>query len=313
MPSRPGSHLIAIDWGTTSLRAVLMDADGAILDRLNSADGVMAMAGRDYAAVFETLFGPWLDRWPNATILASGMVGSRQGWREAPYVACPASFADLARGIVAVPVGARGVIGLAPGLVNRVADGAPDVMRGEEAQVFGALSLTGGEAGVFVLPGTHSKWVSVADSRIVGFQSFMTGELYGLLRNHSILGRLMPQNGETPFAQPAFEAGCAVAMNDPAGALLHRLFSARTQGLFGRFAAEELPSYLSGLLIGEEVREALWLLGERPALPVQLICRADLALPYRLALSLAGLDCGLIEDAAFTGLFEIARRNNLIA
>lgn len=312
-PLAPGSQLIAIDWGTSSLRAVAMDAQGTILDRLSSGDGVMAMAGRDYAAVFQTLFGAWLARWPQAVILASGMVGSRQGWREAPYVSCPASFEDLARGIVTVPAGGGRLLGLVPGLVSLGEQAAPDVMRGEEAQVFGAMKLGGRQEGVLVLPGTHSKWVSVSDGRIMRFSSFMTGEIFGLLKQHSILGRLMPQGGDPPFAQPAFEAGCALALDDAGGALLHRLFSVRTQGLFERFAAEELPSYLSGLLIGEEVREAIWLLGELPELPVQLICRADLALPYRLALGQAGLDSGVIEDAAFAGLFEIARRNALLA
>jgi 2-dehydro-3-deoxygalactonokinase len=290
-----------------------MDAHGTVLDRLSSADGVMTMADRDYGTVFASLFGAWLERWPQAVILASGMIGSRQGWREAPYVPCPASFEDLARGIAVVPLDAGRALGLVPGLVSRAGGAAPDVIRGEEAQVFGALKLGGREDGVFVLPGTHSKWVSVAQGRIMGFHSFMTGEVYGLLKTHSILGRLMPQNGEPPFARPAFAAGCALALDDAGGALLHRLFSVRTQGLFARFSPEELPSYLSGLLIGEEIREAIWLLGTRPALPVQLICRPDLAIPYQLALSQAGLESAVIEDAAFAGLFEIARRNALLA
>lgn len=311
-PLAPGSHLIAIDWGTSSLRAVVMDRQGSIVDRLSSSDGVMAMVGRDYGSVFQSLFRGWLERWPQAVILASGMVGSRQGWQEAPYVACPASFEDLARGFVTIPLAEGQALGLVPGLVSRTGDAAPDVMRGEEAQVFGALKLSGREDGVFVLPGTHSKWVSVANGRILRFHSFMTGEIYGLLKQHSILGRLMPQNGEAPFARAAFEAGSALSLGSAGGALLNSLFSVRTQGLFERFRPEELPSYLSGLLIGEEIREAIAVLGERPALPVQLICRPDLAHPYQLALAQAGLESGVIEDAAFAGLFEIARRNALL-
>ena len=115
--------------------------------------------------------------WPPAWS-AAGRAGAKR-----PYVACPASFEDLARGIVAVPLGAGRALGLVPGLVSRTADAAPDVMRGEEAQVFGALKLSGREDGVFVLPGTHSKWVSVADGRIMRFHSFMTGEIYGLLKH----------------------------------------------------------------------------------------------------------------------------------
>ncbi|CAN7465671.1 2-dehydro-3-deoxygalactonokinase [Bosea sp. LjRoot9] len=309
----PASHLIAIDWGTSSLRAALMDRDGAILDRLQSGDGVMAMLGRDYAERFESLFGPWLDRHPAATVLASGMVGSRQGWREAPYVACPASFEDLARGIAYIEVEGRGRIGLVPGLVSDEAGQAPDVIRGEEVQVFGGLRLNGQASGVFVLPGTHSKWVVVEEGRIARFHTFMTGELYGLLKRHSILGKLMPEDSEPAFAPAAFGAGCKLALSDEAGALLHRLFSVRTTGLFHRFTSEELPSYLSGLLIGEEVREAKALIGDHALSSVQLICREDLARSYRLCLQAAGIDSTWIDDAAFLGLFDIARRNALIA
>jgi 2-dehydro-3-deoxygalactonokinase len=309
----PASHLIAIDWGTSSLRAALMDRDGAILDRLQSSDGVMAMLGRDYAECFESLFGSWLDRHPAATVLASGMVGSRQGWREAAYVACPASFEDLARGIAYIEVEGRGRIGLVPGLVSDQAGPAPDVIRGEEVQVFGGLRLNGQASGVFVLPGTHSKWVVVEEGKIARFHTFMTGELYGLLKRHSILGKLMPEDSEPPFAPAAFEAGCRLALSDESGALLHRLFSVRTTGLFHRFASEDLPSYLSGLLIGEEVREAKALIGGHAPGPVQLICREDLARSYRLCLQAAGIDSAWIDDAAFLGLFDIARRNALIA
>lgn len=306
------SHLIAIDWGTSSLRAALMDRRGVILDRLQSGDGIMAMQGRNYADAYVTLFGPWLDRWPDATVLASGMIGSRQGWREAPYVSCPADFEDLARGIVSIEIEGCGRIGLVPGLVTGTETATPDVIRGEEVQVFGGMRLAGLASGVFVLPGTHSKWVAVEKGRITRFHTFMTGELYGLLRRHSILGRLMPE-GEPPFAEAAFDAGCALALEDGSGALLNRLFSVRTSGLFDRLSGEELPSYLSGLMIGEEVREARALLGGRLPQAVQLICREDLARSYRRCLAVAGAECAWVEDAAFLGLHDIALRNALIA
>jgi 2-dehydro-3-deoxygalactonokinase len=306
------SHLVAIDWGTTSLRAVLMDASGAILDRLHAADGIMAMQGRDYHDVFATLFGPWLGRAPEAVVLASGMVGSRQGWVEAAYVPCPADFAGIAGGIAWQELSAGRRIGFVPGLSIGSATATPDVMRGEEVQVFGALGLSGKTGGVFVLPGTHSKWVSVEGERITGFHTMMTGELYGVLRRHTILGRLMPAEGEPAFDETAFDEGCRLSLGDAAGAILNRLFSARTRGLFDQLVPEALPSYLSGLLIGEEVREARALLGGALPAHVDLICREDLARSYRRCLALVGVESAVIEDAAFLGLYEIARRNALI-
>lgn len=309
----PASHLVAIDWGTTSLRAVLMDASGTILDRLHSADGIMAMQGRSYPEIFEALFGSWLANAPDAVILASGMVGSRHGWVEAPYVPCPADFPAVAGGIVWQELAAGRRIGFVPGLLAGGATTTPDVMRGEEVQVFGALRLTGRRDGVFVLPGTHSKWVAVAEERITGFHTMMTGELYGVLRKHTILGRLMPAEGEPPFHEAAFDEGCRLSISDAGGAILNRLFSARTRGLFDQLAAAALPSYLSGLLIGEEVREARHLLGGALPPHVHLICRQDLALAYRRCLALVEVVSTVIEDAAFLGLHEIARRNALIA
>jgi 2-dehydro-3-deoxygalactonokinase len=308
----PASHLVAIDWGTTSLRAGLMDASGAILDRLNSADGIMAMQGRSYPDIVEALFGPWLARAPDAVVLASGMVGSRQGWIEAPYVPCPADFAAIAGGIVWQALSAGRRIGFVPGLSTGAATTTPDVMRGEEVQVFGALGLSGGKDGVFVLPGTHSKWVAVAGERVIGFHTMMTGEVFGVLRRHTILGRLMPADSEPAFDEAVFGEGCRLSLDDAGGAILNRLFSARTRGLFDQLGPDALPSYLSGLLIGEEVREARALLGGALPPHVHLICREDLARAYRHCLALADVTTTVIEDAAFLGLHEIARRNALI-
>jgi 2-dehydro-3-deoxygalactonokinase len=239
------------------------------------------------------------------------MVGSRQGWVEAPYVACPADFASLAEGIAwaDLPRGRR--IGFVPGLSTGGATATPDVMRGEEVQVFGAMRLSGKRDGVFVLPGTHSKWVVADGERITSFHTMMTGELYGLLRTHSILGRLMPSEGEPLFVEAAFDEGCKLSLGAESGTILNCLFFVRTRGLFGQVENAALPSYLSGLLIGEELREARALLGTLPA-SVQLICRQDLASAYRRCLTLLGIESTVIEDAAFLGLHEIARRNALI-
>ncbi|MBN8944141.1 MAG: 2-dehydro-3-deoxygalactonokinase [Rhizobiales bacterium] len=306
----PARHLILIDWGTSSLRAALVDGRGAILDRLDAPQGIMATQGRPYGQIFAEVFGPWLALYPEATALASGMIGSRQGWVEAPYASCPAAFTDLAGAIVWHQVETGTALGFVPGISHVDQAGVPDVIRGEEIQVFGALSAFSLVDGLFVLPGTHSKWIEVEGGRIVRFRTFMTGEVYALLRRHSILGRLMPEAEDGAADPAAFADGCVAAGGE--GALLHALFGVRTLGLFGHMTVAQLPDYLSGLLIGEEVRAALAALGARPR-QVHLICRSDLAERYRLCLAARDIDvsiCG--DDVTYGGLFALAKAGNLV-
>jgi len=176
------------------------------------------------------------------------MAGSRQGWREAPYCACPAGFGDIAAHLEWVEPGR---IAIVPGL-SIEKDGVPDVMRGEETQVFGALLLLGLNHVRLVLPGTHSKWITANDGRVTDFSTWMTGELYGLLRRRSILARTLPADDSADHNDAAFEQGVAYALRGDG--LLHTAFSARTLSLFKRMATDALPSYLSGLVIGEEVK-----------------------------------------------------------
>ena len=228
------------------------------------------------------------------------MIGSRQGWVEAPYAPCPAGFGQLA-GALAWTHAAGTRVGFVPGLSWL----DQDVMRGEETQIMGALATLGVDAGVFVLPGTHSKWAVVAGGQVMEFRTFMTGEVFATLRRPSILGRLMAE--DAPFDDTAFTDGCRRAEG---GAILHALFSARTEGLFGRRPGEALASYLSGLLVGEEVREALLL---APAQSVYLVGSKALAAPYGRALGLHGVAYTVVDaDVSFTGLHAIARAAGLI-
>ncbi len=295
----PNSHLIALDWGTTSLRAALMAADGTVLERIATPDGIMAANGRSFPDIFAAVTAPWLAAHPHAPALACGMIGSRQGWVEAPYAPCPAGFAQLGQALAWAQAGSTR-IGFVPGLSWR----DTDVMRGEETQIVGALASLGVTEGVFVLPGTHGKWATVAGGQVTGFRTFMTGELFAVLRRHSILGRLMPDQ-DPAFDDAAFSQGCRTA-----GGLLNTLFSARTEGLFGRIPSGSLPSYLSGLLVGEEVREALAL---APAGFVHLVCSRALAAPYGQALALHGVKHGVLDgEVAFAGLHAVARATGLI-
>jgi 2-dehydro-3-deoxygalactonokinase len=242
--------LIALDWGTSNLRASLLGADGAVLESRGAAAGVMAVPERGFAQALQALCGDWLSAHGCACI-ASGMIGSRQGWVEAPYLECPAGPLQAARELTVVDLGGGRRLHIVPGLRCIAANGQADVMRGEETQLWGA----GLEPGACcVLPGTHSKWAWVGDDdRVLTFQTWMTGELYALLTQHGILGRLMAFGGA--FDAAAFDDGVQLGVRHHAE-LPHLLFAARTAGLMGERAPEALPDFLSGLLIGAEVAGA---------------------------------------------------------
>ncbi|HSW27092.1 MAG TPA: 2-dehydro-3-deoxygalactonokinase, partial [Burkholderiaceae bacterium] len=185
------ASLIAIDWGTSNLRASLLDPHGAVRETRSAAAGVMAVQEQRFAEALMSLCGDWMHAHPQCACIASGMIGSRQGWVEAPYVACPAALSDAAARLTRVTFGDRDchALHIVPGLRCIGSDGQVDVMRGEETQLWGA-DLPAGSC--CVLPGTHSKWAWLGDGdRVLAFQTHMTGELYAVLTQHSILGRLM--------------------------------------------------------------------------------------------------------------------------
>jgi 2-dehydro-3-deoxygalactonokinase len=307
------ARFVGADWGSTNLRLFLVDDEGRVVSRRTSDAGASVLTGG--AASFEqalaTLAGDWLRERPDLPVVACGMVGSAHGWREAPYAPCPARVDDLAsRAIAVAGPGSRGVH-LIPGLRHVPAGGAPDVMRGEETQVIGALREQAGLAAgsTLVLPGTHSKWVRVEGGAITGFATHMTGELYALLRRHSVLARLMPAAiGDGLFRLEPFLAGVRAAGAPRAGALGHLLFSVRTLGLGGQLASEDAPDYLSGLLIGSEVAAGLReraLRGEQDA-PLALVGDPALCERYRCALLQLGGPVPLVlDDTAPAGLVAV--------
>jgi 2-dehydro-3-deoxygalactonokinase len=238
-------QLIAVDWGTTSLRGARLDEVGRVLEEKSAPLGILNVPNGDFGAVFAAQFSDWMKP-AGSVCLISGMAGSRQGWIEAPYVACPAGPDELRRRLHWIEPGR---IALVPGLSDEQGE-VPDVMRGEEVQIFGAMRLAGLAEGLFVLPGTHSKWATVRDGRVAGFRTCMTGEFYGLLSQHSILARTLQV--DAPLDEVAFLRGVARAGNGEG--LLHNAFGVRALGLFGRLSPAESASYLSGLLIGEELR-----------------------------------------------------------
>ena len=161
-----GPAAVCVDWGTSSLRAYLMNADGVVLQRVASPRGVLTVDKGEHEGVLAGLIGGWLAESGPLPILMAGMVGSRQGWVEAPYADCPAGLPEIAAAMATVNTRTMGAIGVAPGVSTIDRDGAPDVMRGEETQILGALAAMGRANGVFVLPGTHSKWARVEAGRI---------------------------------------------------------------------------------------------------------------------------------------------------
>ncbi len=299
------NRLLAIDWGSTSMRAALLDEAGAVVALRSTPRGMLTIAPGGFAEVFEAQVGDWMDG-PGTRCLMAGMVGSKQGWVEAPYCACPAGLDEIAAALQAVVEARpsrRGRIAIVPG-VSCERDGVPDVMRGEETQVFGALDLLGLHDGLFVLPGTHSKWVMVEGGRIRDFTTVMSGELYDLLRRHSILSRsLPPADAEVAHDAAAFERGVRAALSG--GSLLQTAFSVRTLALFGRMSAEALASYLSGLVIGEELRCRPLPRGAK----VVIVGAPALARRFERALGIAGVAGVLLGDeAAWRGLHVIQAR-----
>src|SRR6185295_8856031 len=188
-----GSVLVALDWGTSNLRAYLMSAEGDVVETRRAARGILHLQEPGGAAGFEQAFadvaGDWVRSHSTLSVVAGGMVGSAQGWIEAPYVRAPADVRTLAARAARVPSGLGPDVLIAPGVIFEPPDRPPDVMRGEEIKIAGAVAAEPslGERAWFVLPGTHSKWAFVQDERILSFATYMTGELYAVLREHSIL------------------------------------------------------------------------------------------------------------------------------
>jgi 2-dehydro-3-deoxygalactonokinase len=259
-------RFIIADWGTSRLRVYLVE-DGRILDRVASDEGVSALRPGEHRAVFRRQAAPFLEAEPDAAVALVGMVGSREGWVVAPYAPCPAGPEDVRLALIEVDLGDGRKGHVVPGLIAEPAPGATDVMRGEETLAFGA----GAADGLVCLPGTHSKWVALKGGRIMGFSSYMTGELYALLRQHSMIGRPATE----PSDPAGFDLGLAAAERNGTGGsrrhgagLTHLLFGARAATVAGRLPPERLGPYLSGLLTGDEVAAALATFGDPEAVTV---------------------------------------------
>jgi 2-dehydro-3-deoxygalactonokinase len=324
------AQLIALDWGTTSLRAYRLGEHGQVLQQRSLSAGIMqlpttprliagVLCSDGFELAFDEACGDWLDAQPGTPVIACGMVGSAQGWREAVYRETPADVAGLSAALQTVR-SLRGVdVHIVPGVLQRSA--LPNVMRGEETQVLGVLAslpvATPEQPLLIGLPGSHSKWVQVADGCIMHFDTFMTGEVYAALSTHTILGRTM-RPSET-FDADAFDRGVKVALSDEGAAgPLSTIFSCRTLGLTGALSPGAQPDYLSGLLIGHELVALAALQRQRHAPntelpPIILIGNAQLCARYSRALAACGFaQVTLAEQATERGLWQLAVQANLL-
>jgi 2-dehydro-3-deoxygalactonokinase len=301
MPSN-ATALIALDWGTSSARAYRVGADGAILEERHTGLGIQQVRDGAFAAALVTVLGDWSDI--AAPRLACGMIGSRQGWVEAPYLACPADLDALAGALHWTP---ERTLAIVPGVICRDAADVPDVMRGEETQILGVRDNWSGRT-LAVLPGTHSKWVHIDGGRIAGFTTYMTGELYAVLLGHSILGRMVGVGGD-PSAAPGAAFARGVDRGLGRGELAHDIFGARTLSLTGELAAADVGDWLSGLLIGREIRAArVWAMGVGcDGSRASVIGNDALTARYTAALAQAGIAAEPAPaGAAARGLWAIA-------
>lgn len=263
---------IAVDWGTTNRRAYLIDESGRQSGEFEDGRGILAVKRGEFDSAIEEI----RERLGDRPLLLAGMVGSNRGWVEAPYVPCPAGVEELAGGLVRI----GDDVVIVPGV--SLSNGRCDVMRGEEVQLAGAIASGEIPRDCLVChPGTHNKWVQVSDGRIASFRTVMTGELFSMLKRRSILSELLAGRAK---AGHAFTEGVRKSLSGDG--LTADLFEARARFLLGRLAQTDGASFISGLLIGEDVRVGL---GKSNASSVIVMGRPQLTALYSAALEVAAV------------------------
>lgn len=301
--TEPGIMRLGIDWGTSNRRAYVLNAQGALLRQHNDEFGILHVDG-DFEGSLQRLLQTL--QLGSADVVMSGMVGSRNGWRQVPYLPVDQPLAGLRDALTEIDTALPGVrCRIVPGYRFLDMHGLPDVMRGEETQVLGALEL-GASDGWFLLPGTHSKWVLIENGRITDLVTFMTGELFSLMSQHGTLASVMSEQRSIP---DAFAAGVRASQH---GGFTHTAFCCRALVVTDRMPAQHTASYLSGLLIGTELHEILKKAGDDLRSPVQVIGSPSLSARYVSALELLGLQARVWQPdsvyvAALQALFNMKR------
>ncbi|MEP1209077.1 MAG: 2-dehydro-3-deoxygalactonokinase [Rhizobiaceae bacterium] len=300
-----GEGLIVLDWGTTNVRLALLDKHGAVVEERRGESGV----GSFTPAQFEAHFDKLTDGWPTFPAIAAGMVGSRQGWREAAYLPCPVSTDDLVEGLKHFTHKGRPVT-IVPGLTLQ--DGERfDVMRGEESQIAGFLTCNPGFSGTLVMPGTHSKWVRIEAGTVISFQTYMTGEIFEAISEHTILRHSLSKLGE---ATDHFHSTVkALAAADNPHSVEGALFGLRAKHLLTGCDTDELNQELSALLIMSELNA-----GQRDGFQLDqdaiLIGSEGLTALYKSALAAQGRSatCTRGTGLVWPALYELACKSKLM-
>lgn len=295
--------LIGVDWGSSNLRAFRFNPQGEVLETRHAAHGVTRFPAGEATAAMLAGLRDWLDACPGVPMLLCGMAGSKLGWREAPYLPAPADLATLSRGLVRFEAEQRQVA-IIPG-VSSFEDcaGFRDVMRGEETQALGLSE----RVPLLIAPGTHSKWIRLEGARISGLHTAMTGELYAILRQHSLIAGV---TSDGPWDAAAFHDGLNSARSHPDW--LTQLFGVRARGVQAEMPPSSLAAWLSGLLIGYELVQGL---ARYPDLQqVAIVASAPLSDHYASALASRGIESQLIDgdQAVMRGLWRVAKEAQLV-
>ena len=300
-------HYIAGDWGTSRLRLTLCRGEEVLESRRGPGIGALREPA---AAALRPLIAGWRETYGPLPLLLCGMAGSRNGWRETPYLPCPADLRALGEAALRFEEDDTPVA-IAPGLSCRSRLGAPDVMRGEETQIAGALALQpalGTGRHLLCLPGTHSKWAYLEDGRVRDFLTALTGELFALLRDGSTLMRAAQAVADArDDSNDGFDQGLEAAAGPSSASLLHALFAVRSRQLIDGRSHDWALAYLSGLMIGADVRGAMPLFEAKG----ETVLIGDGALNERYALALRRLGCAAScldgEQCALVGLRTLWR------
>jgi 2-dehydro-3-deoxygalactonokinase len=263
-------HLIAVDWGLTSFRAYLVAPDGPILRKVSSEDGTQAVAPGRFSQALSAICGSWINHYPDASIALVGMVGDKNGWVETSFINCPAGAAEMRRNVVSVSINNGRHAFILPGVTVENENIVTDIMRGEDVLALGS----GVTNGIVCVPGNNAKWIKLVDGKIVSFITYVTGEMYNLLRKHSSLVRLADDNEEPsgfklglasawrgenssnnlmPAEAAMRSLGLASGPMAGSGSILNKIFELRTTIMRGRMSARQVWPYLSGILVGEEM------------------------------------------------------------
>jgi 2-dehydro-3-deoxygalactonokinase len=294
---------VVVDWGTSTFRADLVEADGTIRAHIETQDGIQSLAKDQFPVVLDRALTPWRKAHGPLSIYAAGMIGSRNGWIEMPYVPTPADVRALAAAVKSVALPSGDTITFIPGLTELTSRPFPDVMRGEETQLVG-LGLDRDRT--VVLPGTHAKWARVENGQIVHFKTFITGEVFATLSRHSFVAKVATSPASPDWS--AFARGVACVRDDEhAGGMLGRLFAVRTGWLAGELTPAQMTDFLSGLVVASEFREAQDLGWFAPGETVTIVGDDDLVEVYRRAAEAFELmPIGGERNAAVRGCLAIA-------